>query len=131
MLTAIDYSQIACQLAQRSLNPKREGKAVDICHANKQFVVFAPFDFCRLHANIASRVFELRRIKTREVGERVVPLDDSWQVLGGCHFEIDDDSQELKLFSDSTAYGCIDLLYLRTELLATELFRAYQIDVPA
>lgn len=129
MFTAIDYSQIASQIAGCSMNSRREGKAVVICNDVERYIVFAPLDFCRLHSDIVNRFFELRRIRTREVGDQILPIIDSWKILGGCHFEIDDDSHTLSLFSDSTAYGGVDVQWMRIGLLETEEFKSYRIVV--
>lgn len=119
----IDYTEISSTLLRRPTPQKQHGKAVLIRHAEQHFFVMAPQDFCRFHADIVQRFYELRKLRTVKNHTRVEAVSDQWQVLGGCCYEADYVAAQINFYGQSDAYGPVSNVEpLRQGLLSSDAF---------
>ncbi len=105
MLEVIDYTEIAAELLRQPIPEKQQGKAVLIRHDKQSWFVMAPQQFCRLHADIVRRFFELRKTPTVQRHTRVEATNEAWQVHGGCCYTRDIAAEPTRFFGKSDAYG--------------------------
>lgn len=128
MFHIIDYSEIAYELLKRPFAPERDGKLVLLKHNDENYIVLAPLEFCRLHAQIVDRFCQLRKLPTRVAGARVDPISESWIASGGCCFEASDRRRTLSVFGVSEAYGGLELTNLRHVLQTSDFFGGYTVS---
>jgi len=56
-------------------------------------------------------------------------LGGEWNILGGGHFVVDDETRLLRLFGDSTSYGGFNRDGLKEKLATHGCFREYSIRI--
>jgi len=102
-LTVIDYS------LEHSPSPprQRKGKFIQVLSEKAEYIVMSPKEMSTFHANIAERFFSAQGVLGRYNHKRDDYKVDhaGWAILGGGHWELDEDSEELTLYGMSMAYG--------------------------
>jgi len=127
-IQVIDYSRVAFG---PSLPPRRKGKFVQVTDGETEYVVLAPYELATHHAVILDRFCVQHEVKgawIRKPAEFRI-LEGAWAILGGGHFEIDEDARSLRLFGDSMAYGGFDRDGLKEKLAANRDFQGYSIRI--
>lgn len=90
-----------------SLPIRRGGKFIQVIQAHAQYIIMSPRELSVFHANIAERFFNARGIRGRYNHKRdSYHLEHpEWAILGGGHWEVDDETRILTLSGTSMAYG--------------------------
>ena len=83
------------------------GKFVQLHHDNTEYVVIAPIELCKWHANIVQRFLEPQNVpgEYNEHRDNYILYDEEWTILGGGHWQRQLQSNSLRLFGVSQAYG--------------------------
>jgi len=124
----IDYTG---EFFRSVIPPRRKGKFVQVTDGETDYVVLAPYELATHHAVILDRFCTLHEVKgawIRKPAEFRI-LDGAWAILGGGHFEIDDDARSLRLFGDSMAYGGFDRDGLKEKLSTLPALQGYLIRI--
>lgn len=131
--TFIDYSRHYFEnVAGEPMPPKRSGKFVQLwLGTTEEFIVVAPSSLALFHANIVERFLTEREVGGEYNAKRDVysHRDDSWTVIGGGRFEIDDHARSLLLFSQSLGYGPYERPGLVDRLSACPALADYRVGV--
>lgn len=102
-LTVIDYSPEHFPSPPRH----RKGKFIQVLSEEGEYIIMSPKEMSAFHANIAERFFASRGVQGRYNHKR----DDfridhpGWTILGGGHWELEEDTGVLTLWGESMAYG--------------------------
>jgi len=111
--------------------PRRGGKVVVIEGGGGRHMVFAPRGLARNHSNIVEQFLLSRGVLEHTGGQ----LDDfhcssaEWRVLGGAHWEVDEEAGGLRLWGLSQQYGELDLHGLVGELRLSAAFGWARVSV--
>jgi hypothetical protein len=102
-LTLIDYSDQHFT----SPPPERRGKFIQVLSEDTEYIVMSPRELSTFHANIAERFFTRRGIRGKYNHKRDNFRIDHplWTILGGGHWELDEETGTLTLSGLSMAYG--------------------------
>lgn len=100
----IDYSG---RYFPSSLPAKRGGKFILVLSEDSEYLVMSPREQSTFHANIVERFFSELGISGRYNHKRdsYSISHTSWEIMGGGHWEIDENSCFLTLSGTSMAYG--------------------------
>jgi len=102
-LTLIDYSNQYFSSPPR----QRRGKFIQVLSEDTEYIVMSPREQSTFHANIAERFFSSLGVRGQYNHKR----DNfrighpGWTILGGGHWELDEDAGKLTLSGLSMAYG--------------------------
>ena len=116
----VDYSEAYfVHILGRRIPPLRDGKFVQIRTKGREPNVIEPRDFATYHADIVERFADSRSLlgvmnKADMFYEIIEP---GWWVVGGGYWQIEDELMQLKLGSDSKAYGRFDRETLKSTSL--------------
>jgi hypothetical protein len=128
----IDYTgQYYQDVAGLRMPGKRGGKFVQLRHGNIEYLIFAPKEYIKYHANLVERFCRDNGIigsYDRE-RKRFDIEDPSWVVSGGGKFEIDSESGQIRLYEDSMAYGKFDGLGLKDRLRTVCELSDYEVRI--
>ncbi|MBI5365512.1 MAG: hypothetical protein HZA54_00625 [Planctomycetes bacterium] len=85
----------------------RGGKFVVVAHAADLHIACGPREVCAYHADVVERLARaLGLVYSRAgAGQRCVIDSPAWEVLGGGHWQLDDQAMTLELSGASQAYG--------------------------
>jgi len=102
-LKVIDYSDMYFS----SLPPARSGKFIQVMSEDSEYLVLSPRELSVFHANIAERFFSSMGIRGQYNHKRdsYRIAHPSWEILGGGHWELDEETGALTLSGTSMAYG--------------------------
>lgn len=129
----IDYSKHFYEtVAAEPLPPVRSGKFVQLWRGDaEEHIVVAPRELAFFHANIVQRFLDEHQVDGTYNAKRDVyhHRDQSWTVLGGGHFELDDHARTLRLYSKSLAYGSFERPGLAARLATCPTLTGYHITV--
>jgi len=102
-LTVVDYSQEHFHSPPR----QRKGKFIQVLSEDAEYIIMAPKEMSTFHANIAEKFFSAHGIRGRYNHKRdnYKITHNGWAILGGGHWELDEDSGVFTLYGMSMAYG--------------------------
>lgn len=124
-MTIVDYSAVYfASVGDGTTPPQREGKFVVMANGDDRYIVFSPRGMCTYHANIVERFLSSQGVRGAYSGKRDVfyPQSQEWDILGGGHWQLDEEAGTLRLFGSSQAYGRVDLQGLAVEVSAADGF---------
>ena len=134
MCTIIFYKKRGFTSRQSSRDVTHEkitGKFVQLRSASKEFLVFAPLDLFRYHADILERFCNQRGITGiyLDTEKRYEILDSDWSVIGGGKFMVDTTQRNIRLFDNSMAYGKFNRRGMRGKILSSGRFSGYHVQI--
>lgn len=105
-LSVIDYSARAKGVPE----PRRGGKFIHVrlsVPTKTDYIIMAPREMAVFHANIAKMFFEDQGIvgTYNHKRDNYTIAHPDWDILGGGHWEMDEDAGVLELSGKSLAYG--------------------------
>jgi len=116
----VDYSEAYfVHILGRKIPQLRDGKFVQIRTKDREHIVLAPRDFATYHADIVERFADSRSLLgTMNKDDKLYEIiEPGWWVVGGGYWQIEDELKQLKLGSDSKAYGRFDRETLKSTSL--------------
>jgi hypothetical protein len=121
----IDYGNVAPRAAER------RGKFIQVRRSDTEYLVLSPRAGAAYHANIAERFFSEMGVPGRYNRKRdsYQVKAPGWSIVGGGHFELNEDWREFRLSGTSMAYGRFDPAGLREKLAASGPLSGYRITV--
>jgi len=128
----IDYTPFYyTSLAGIAVPPATTGKFVQIRNGNTLYLVLAPKELTKYHANIVERFCMDRGIEGSYDAkrEKFFIHDLTWEILGGGKFERDANKKAIKLYDNSMAYGKFDATGLPEMLGALPELSGYSIMI--
>lgn len=131
-MTLIDYTPFYyTSVAGTPVPTVTTGKFVQIRNGNALYLVLAPGDFAKYHANIIERFCMDKGIEGSYNAKRdkFTITDHVWQIVGGGKFERDTDKKAIKLYDNSMAYGKFDATGLKEMLGSLPEFSGYSIMI--
>jgi hypothetical protein len=128
----LDYAEIFYRNKAGLKKPKRRaGKFVQIKHEDTEYLIFAPQEFTRYHADLVQKFCQDKGVdgSYNEQIKRYDMHDPSWIIIGGGKFEIDDEENSLRLYDNSMAYGRFDSRGLKKKILAVKKMSGYKVRI--
>jgi hypothetical protein len=107
----VDYSEAYfTHILGRGIPPLRVGKFVQVRTKRSEHIVLAPKGFTTYHADIVERFADSRSLlgMMNKADMFYEIIEPGWWVVGGGYWQIEDERKQLKLGSDSKAYGRFD-----------------------
>ncbi len=126
----IDYTQFYhTAIAKTRVPPVRSGKFVQMRNDDTLYLVFAPKEFTKYHANIVERFCLDKGLEGSYDPERkrFDIHDQSWKILGGGKFDMNANKKTVKLSDNSMAYGKFDSAGLRELISALPEFSGFTV----
>ncbi|MBC8872901.1 MAG: hypothetical protein H8E44_25990 [Planctomycetes bacterium] len=124
-ITVVDYSDVYfAEIKEGEVPRRRDGKFVLMANNGNRFAVFSPRGLSFYHANIVERFLSLQGIGGQYNAKRdsFQPQPSTWEILGGGHWQLDEEQGTLRLFGRSQAYGGVDLEALADQLRSVDGF---------
>lgn len=131
-VTLIDYAPLYYTSLSKEPAPSIiAGKFVLMSHGDTLYLVIAPRELSKYHANIVERFCIDKGIggSYDSEGKRYNVQDQDWIVAGGGKFAIDRSQKTIRLYDDSMAYGKFDTTELREAIGTLREFSDFTIQV--
>lgn len=120
-------------LGQPAVPRHRAGKFVQLRYDNdkEEHIVLSPRALSEFHANIVERFFLGSDVKGTWNARRdsYALHHPEWDIVGGGHFEINDDTRRLRLYARSIAYGRFDAEGLAARMALVGVLSGYALLV--
>ncbi len=132
-LKFIDFSDIYYGTITKKGKPwKRKGKFIQLRNNGTEYLVLSPISLAPFHANILERFCLTNGIYGRYTNSKMekFEIDDfEWEVVGGGHWEMDDDKKILVLSGASYVYGRFAPSRLREKIRAVDALKGYKVVI--
>ncbi|MEC4684721.1 MAG: hypothetical protein VST71_03185 [Nitrospirota bacterium] len=132
-LKFIDFSDIYYGSITKKVKPrKRKGKFIQLRNNKTEYLILAPISLSPFHANILERFCLTNGIYGRYTNSKMEKFeieDFEWEVVGGGHWEMDDDKKILVLSGASYVYGRFAPSRLREKIRAVDALKGYRITI--
>ncbi len=128
----IDYTSLYYkEIAKVPIPSANTGKFVRIRSESTDYLVLAPKEFTKYHANIVERFCSDMGIEGNydAEGKRYDITDRSWSVDGGGKYEIDRNIKAIKLYDNSMAYGKFDRAWLKVTVRSLPEFSGFSVQI--
>ena len=126
-----DYTPVYFETIKRQPTPLvYEGKFVHVAGPREEFLLLAPTQMCKYHAQIVAHFSSLRDdvrfVLASDDGHFKTP---GWSTRGGGRFRLDRAGRHLWLWGASKAYGAFEGGAIREELRTVTDLEGYEVRV--
>ncbi len=132
-LELIDFSDVYYgAVARKAKPPRRVGKFMQLRNNTTEYLVLSPTGLSTFHADIVERFCRTKGIcgrYAREKPERFEIDDHRWDVVGGGHWEMDDEKKMFLLSGSSYVYGRFAPSRLHGKLETVASLKGYRIVI--
>jgi len=132
-LKFIDFSDLYYGSIPKKGKPrKRKGKFIQLRNNGTEYLVLSPISLSPFHANILERFCLTNGIYggyTNSKMEKFEIEDFEWEVVGGGHWEMDDEKKILVLSGASYVYGRFAPSGLHEKIRTVDSLKGYKVVI--